>query len=226
MINLIIKTCLVYFFLLLTMRLLGKKQAGQLQPHELVITLLIAEVASTPLDSPETPLIYGITPAVTLLILYYLVNTVCMKWSAFRHMFCGKPSLLIHNGKVMDCELKRLEYSVWNLLEQLRISGSTDIAGIEFAILETNGQLSVMAKRGAGQSSDYITVAVNGRVHNGGRNVLGLSVSDVRDIARNIAGTEIADVFLMMLTSDGKVFLQDMSGCISEGSCKCVKGIS
>ena len=101
MINIILKTALIYIILFLTMRIMGEKQAGQLQPYEIVITLLIAEVAATPMDNPGTPFIYGLVPSITLLLLYALINYVCLKSKTMRLFLCGKPSILIHNGKLL-----------------------------------------------------------------------------------------------------------------------------
>ena len=222
MINIILKTIIVYFFVVLTMRLLGKKQAGQLQPHELVITLIIAEIASVPLGDPETPIIYGIAPAVTLMLMYSLINAASMRFSLVRRMFCGQPSILICDGVVMAQELRRLEYSMWNLLEQLRIAGNTDISSIHYAILETNGQLSVLANTGSSdensRSNDsYITMIINGAIHRAGLCALCLSKNAVFVILRKLGYSKKKKVYLFMLTSDGNYFLQDVYGNVKNG---------
>ena len=144
MANLIFRTIMIYLILIFAMRLMGKKQAGQLQPYELVITLIISEVASTPMDDPGTPLFYGLIPALTLLLLHFIFTFIALKSKRMRGLLCGKPSILIHEGRIDIQELKRQRYSLNDLIEQLRLAGYTCIPGIHYAILETNGQLSVL----------------------------------------------------------------------------------
>ena len=222
MINIILKTIVIYFFVVLTMRLLGKKQAGQLQPHELVITLIIAEIASVPLNDPETPIIYGIAPAITLTLLYSLINAASMRFSLVRRMFCGQPSILICDGMVMAEELRRLEYSMWNLLEQLRISGNTDISSIHYAILETNGQLSVLATNEPGETNrqsddNYISTIIDGAFHHAGLTILHLDQTALLQILKKLGYSKKRKVYLFMLTAEGNYFLQDVYGNVKTG---------
>lgn len=125
---------------------MGKRQIGQLQPFELVITIIIAELVVIPMQDKDVPLLEGLVPALTLLFLQYLVSLVLMKSEGARAVVCGIPSVLVHNGRIVESELRRLRYNLSDLLEQLRVKGLPDVSDVEFAVLETNGELSVIPK--------------------------------------------------------------------------------
>lgn len=128
------------------MRLMGKRQIGELQPFELVVAIMISELASVPMQNTGIPLINGIIPILTLLIAQILTSFIALKSSGARAVICGKPSILIENGKIKEENLRKEMYTLNDLLEQLRIKNVPNIADVEFAILETNGQLSVIPK--------------------------------------------------------------------------------
>ena len=120
MFNVIIKTAILYFFAMLVIRLMGKRQAGELQPFELIIAVMIAEVAATPMDGPGVPITYGIVPVVVLLVLHNLIAFISIKSDKARGFFSGKPSIVIHKGIIQREELKKQSYNLNDLLEQLR----------------------------------------------------------------------------------------------------------
>ena len=108
MLNTIIKTAVIYILIIISMRIMGKKLAGQLQPYELVITLMIAEIAAAPIDSGDTPMTAGLIPTLTLLIVYSVFSFLSLKSRKIRVFFCGRPSILISNGKLMTEEFEKL----------------------------------------------------------------------------------------------------------------------
>ena len=128
------------------MRIMGKRQIGQLQPFELVIAIMISELASVPMQNTGIPLINGIIPILTLLVAQITMSFISLKSTKARGVICGKPSILIENGRINEKELRKEMYTINDLLEQLRIKNFQNIADVEFAILETNGQLSVIPK--------------------------------------------------------------------------------
>ena len=146
MLNIVLRTAIVYVVLFFAMRIMGQKQAGQLQPYEIVVTLLIAEVAATPMDDPGTPILYGLIPAITLLLLYSLFNFVCLKSKRMRLFLCGRPSILIHDGKLLSQEIRRVGYNLNDLMEQLRLANCPSLSDVQYAIMESNGQLTVIPK--------------------------------------------------------------------------------
>lgn len=140
------RTAILYLAAVVVIRLMGKRQIGQLQPFELVITIIIAELVVIPMQDKDVPLVEGLVPALTLLFLQYLVSLVLMKSEGARAIVCGMPSILVHNGRIVENELRRLRYNLSDLLEQLRVKGFPEVMDVEFAVLETNGDLSVIPK--------------------------------------------------------------------------------
>lgn len=230
MFNIIIKTILIYAIIILVTRLMGKKQAGQLQPYEFVITLMIAEVASTPMDGPGIPVFYGLIPALTLLLVYFIFTFASLKSIRLRRILCGAPSILIHNGKILKKELIKMNYSLTELLEQLRLYGNTDISSIHYAILETNGQLSVLPYTSVcpvtpkdmnievEEESMCTAVVLDGAVNRDGVNQLGMTETELKKLMHTLGFPRIKDLLVCTVSDNGFVFIQELSGstrCIS-----------
>ena len=146
MLNTFFRALILYIVVVVGMRIMGKRQVGELQPFELVITLMIAEVASVPMQAAGIPLINGLVPAFTLLLAQVLLSYITLKSGRARAIICGTPSIVILNGKIVQKELARLRFNVNDLLEQLRTNNIVNVSDVEFAILETNGQLTVIPK--------------------------------------------------------------------------------
>lgn len=142
----LIRAIILYFIVVFIMRLMGKRQIGQLQPFELVIALMVAELAATPMQDTEIPLLHGIIPIITLLVLQVLISALQLKSEAARIVFCGKPSILIEHGKININELKNNRLNLNDLLEELRLKEYYNLEDIEYAILETGGQISIIPK--------------------------------------------------------------------------------
>jgi len=134
----------LYLFIIVGIRLLGKHQIGELEPSELVLTLIIADLASVPMQDNGIPLLSGLIPIVVLLALSSIISVLCTRSLRFQALLCGKPSVIVENGQVVEAELKKNRLTLDELLEELRIQGYADFRSIKFALLETNGQLSVL----------------------------------------------------------------------------------
>lgn len=141
-----IRTAILYFLVVLSLRLMGKRQIGQLQPFELVIAIMISELASLPMQDTRLPLINGVIAIVTLLVLQIIVSLVQLKIESARLLLNGKPTILIKKGKILIDQLKHQTININDLMEELRIKGYYNISDIEYAILETCGQLSIIPK--------------------------------------------------------------------------------
>ena len=128
------------------MRILGKRQIGQLQPFELAIAIIISELAAMPMEDTNITIIQGITPILVLIVLQILLSFSALKSVKFRELLCGKPSIVIENGKIVEKNLRKELLPITDLLEHLRINEIPTISDVEIAILETNGQLSVIKK--------------------------------------------------------------------------------
>lgn len=141
-----LRALILYIVVVIVVRMMGKRQIAQMQPFELVITILIAELAAIPMENSSIPLIYGIIPIITLLSAQVIVSFLSIKSEGFRELICGKPSLIIDKGQIVQEEIKRLRINMNDLLEQLRGKDYPNLSDIEYAILETNGVLSIVPK--------------------------------------------------------------------------------
>jgi uncharacterized membrane protein YcaP (DUF421 family) len=141
-----IRTLILYAIVVVVMRIMGKRQIGQLQPFELVVAIMISELAAVPMQNTGIPLINGIIPIITLLVAQISMSFINLKSTKARAIICGKPTILIENGKIFEQHLQKEMYTLNDLLEQLRSKDISNIADVEYAILETNGQLSVIPK--------------------------------------------------------------------------------
>lgn len=146
MLVLMVRTLILYSIVVLSMRIMGKRQIGEMQPSELVVAIMISDLASVPMQSIDIPLLSGIVPVLTLIVAEVLMSFVSLKSRPLRRLITGEPSIIIYNGHVNEQELEKLRFNTNDLLEQLRISGYPNIADVEVAVLETNGQLSIIPK--------------------------------------------------------------------------------
>lgn len=230
MFNVIIKTAIIYFFAMLIMRMMGKRQAGELQPFELIIAVMIAEVAATPMDSPGTPITYGIVPIVILLVLHNGIAYLSLKSEKLRAFFSGKPSIVIYKGIIVRHELKRLSYNLSDLLEQLRGKDVMNLADVHYAVLETNGNLSVMLKpekrpvtpedlnlkpQNPGFCYDIV---IDGRLKPDNLERLGFKEKDLLQVMSGHKIKRVKDVFLALCDETGQVLVQDYHGAQFTGS--------
>lgn len=146
MIIVVLRTLILYALVIIALRLMGKREIGQLQPFELVVIIMISELAAIPSENVGIPLLSGIIPILVLLLTGVTLAWISLKSERARAIICGTPSILIERGKILEEELKKNRYSLTDLLEELRIKNVPNIAEVEFAVLETNGQLSVFPK--------------------------------------------------------------------------------
>ena len=138
-----IRTIILYLVLIAGMRLLGKRQIGQLEPSEFVLAMLIADLASIPMQDSGIPLLSGLVPIVTILSLELTLSGLTMASVRFRRLLCGKPVILIENGRIVQGNLRRTRISLDELTAKLRLKDVLDVSTVQYAILETDGSLSV-----------------------------------------------------------------------------------
>lgn len=142
----LIRVGILYFFIIICMRLMGKRQLGELQPTELVITILLSEIASIPIEDNGVPLINSIFAVLLLVSLEIINSAICLKSARLRSVIEGNPMIIIRDGNIEQEKMKQLRFSSEDLIEQLRQKDVFDIGDVKYAIIETNGQLSVMLK--------------------------------------------------------------------------------
>ena len=138
-----VRTAVMYLVLLGVIRLLGKRQVGQMEPSEFVVTMVIANLASIPLEETELPLTAGIIPIVTIFILEGVLSFLTLKSIRLRRILCGKPVILVENGRPLWEDLRKTRVTMDELMGHLRLKDVMDIRTVQYAILETNGSLSV-----------------------------------------------------------------------------------
>lgn len=141
-----IRSILLYIIVLVVMRLMGKREIGQLQPFELAISIMIADLASTPMADAGIPITNGIIPILALLVMHLLISVLNIKSIRAREILCGKPAILIYRGRIDEKTLKKERFTVNELEERLRGSNVVNIGDVEYAILETSGQVTVIPK--------------------------------------------------------------------------------
>lgn len=219
MLRVFVNTVIVYALLILLMRLIGKRQLGDLELSELIVTILIAETASDPITDPDTPLLYGLIPVVTLLALEFLLSWASLRSVKVRALLSGKPALLIVHGRIDQTQMKRNRFTPDELTEALRNQGILDLNEVEYAVLETDGRLNVISTPEArpvtaGQmgltveDAGYpVMVINNGRVLSDNLRLLGRDEKWLAKQlqARNLAGPE--QVYMMTADMAGGVFL-------------------
>ncbi len=146
MLIIFIRSILLYIIVLVVMRLMGKREIGQLQPFELAISIMIADLASTPMADTGIPITNGIIPILALLVMHLVISILNIKSIKAREILCGKPSILIYRGKIDEKNLKKERFTVNELEERLRGNNIVNIGDVEYAILETSGQITVIQK--------------------------------------------------------------------------------
>ena len=141
-----IRTILLYFVIMLTVRIMGKRQISELQTNELVVTLLISDIAAIPMQNTEQSLLSGVIPIFILMVSEIFISVLMLKHPGFRKVICGRPVIVISDGKLDQKAMKELRMSTEDLFEQLRQKDAFNLEEIAYAIVETNGKLSVMKK--------------------------------------------------------------------------------
>lgn len=141
-----VRTLILYVFVVVGMRVMGKRQIGEMQPSELVVTIMISELASQPAQMTGMPLINGIIPILTLVVVEIIVSYILLKSSKARKVLSGTPSVVIENGIINWVEMERIRLNIDDLMEELRLANCPKVQDVKKAIVETSGKLSVEQK--------------------------------------------------------------------------------
>lgn len=221
MLTVFTRTIILYIVSVLAIRLMGKRQVGQLQPYEFVLALMIAELAAAPMEDIGTPLLYGIVPILGMMILHGLAAILSARFTPVRKLLSGAPSVVIRNGAIQYHEMQRLCYTTSDLLEELRSQGYLNIADVYTAILETNGKLSVFprcSKRPATTEEMNLsipdegipmTLVVDGKIQQEHLKKCGLNEAWLRKQMHAIGIADEKTILLASLDTQGKCFLQE-----------------
>lgn len=141
-----LRALILYMIVIFSVRLMGKRQIGELQPSELVITILVSNIATLPLEDFSIPLMMGIVPILSLVCFEVLMSWGTLKWRRLRRIVSGSPKIIVRDGKIDQHVLRELRFSLDDLMTSLRGSGVFDVAEVQFAIVETTGSISVYPK--------------------------------------------------------------------------------
>lgn len=214
----LVRTLIIYFALLLALRLLGKRQLGEMELSEFVVAALIADLASHPLQDMGIPLINGLIPILVLCCCEVLIAGLSMKSIRLRSLIFGKPSLLIVKGKILQQEMYRNRFTLDELMQELRSQAVTDLSSVEYGVLETNGKLSLILSpeerpATAGQlklqakDEGYPSIVISdGRVLEANLRHLGLDRAWLDRQLRSRGASSPRQVFLMTVSSTGTVY--------------------
>ena len=142
----LIRSIILYIIVLIVMRLMGKREIGQLQPFELAISIMIADLAAIPMSDTGIPITNGIIPILGLLVMHLLISILNIKSIKARELMCGRPTILVYRGKIDEKALKKERFTINELEERLRGCNVFNLGDVEYAILETSGQVSVIQK--------------------------------------------------------------------------------
>ncbi|MDD5795595.1 MAG: DUF421 domain-containing protein [Oscillospiraceae bacterium] len=142
----IIRTLILYVFVIFAVRVMGKRQISDLQPTELVITLIISDIASIPMENSSQPLLSGVVPVLILVACEIFASLIMMKNSKFRKIICGSPVMVIEDGKILQEAMRKLRMTTEDLCIQLRQENVFSLEDVEYCIVETNGKISVLQK--------------------------------------------------------------------------------
>jgi uncharacterized membrane protein YcaP (DUF421 family) len=142
----IIRTIILYIFIIIALRLMGKRQLSEMQTSELVITLLISDIAVIPMSNTSQPLLSGIVPILILISLEIVFSVIMLKSGKFRKIVCGSPEMVIEDGKILQNQMRRLRMTTEDLCVQLRQQGIFSLEDVQYCIVETNGDVSVLEK--------------------------------------------------------------------------------
>ncbi len=211
----LLRTLIMYIVILTGVRLMGKRQISQLQTSELVVTLLISELAVMPIQQHAEPIWNGLGPMAVLVLCEIVVALFMLKIGKFRQIVCGKPVLVIENGKILQDQMRKMRMSTEDLYEQLRQKGVFHLEEVAYAIIETNGMMSVarrsqddpLTPKQAGVKVDKdlleVVVVSDGEISESSVRLCGKDDAWVKKQVKS-AGLDIGDVFLMTARRDGK----------------------
>ncbi len=215
----VIRTVILYFLLMIAVRIMGKRQLGELQPTELVVTLLLSDLAAVPMQDNSLPLLNGVLPILVLVALEIILSCLMLKFAPISRLISGSPIPVIKDGKLDETAMRRLRITIDDLIEALRQQNIFDLRQVQYAIAETNGKISVFCYPKY-QSATFEDVSTknppdNGMpvilISDGKRSNWGLALCNLDDcwLSHQLKrhGVRQEDVFLLTATKNGDVFL-------------------
>ncbi len=219
MVLIFVRTIFLYVLVLIVMRFMGKREISQLQPFELVISIMIADLATTPMSETGIPILYGIIPILGLLMMHIVISVINLKSIRMREIICGKPRILMFRGKIDEQAMIKENFTINELQERLRVNGVFNLEDVEYAILETSGQITVIpkpAKRGTtpedfGIEPEYVGISydlvIDGKIMT--ENLVKLG-KDYNWLKKQVSKFHMRpeEALIVVLSGNGSIFCQ------------------
>lgn len=215
-----VRALILYTLVVVVMRVMGKRQVGEMQPYELVIAIMIAELAAVPMGDTGIPITNGIVAILMLLVAEVLLSVASLHSERARQLICGKPTVLIENGRLVPETMREARVNLNDLMTQLRTKNYPDISDVAYAILETNGHISVIPKPQSIPPSAYalgvdvpefsmpITLVLDGELQLGDLKRAGITIDQLTDQAKEQGVNDLRDLFFVQLNSHGLLEIQ------------------
>ena len=213
------RSIVLYIIVLIVMRLMGKREIGQLQPFELAISIMIADLATIPMTEIGIPIFNGIIPILGLLLMHLIISIINLKSLKGREIICGKPTILIYRGKIDEKALKKERFTINELQEKLRGNNIVNLGDVEYAILETSGEVTIIQKpekRGTipedfNIKPDYegipYDLVIDGKIMNKNLKILGKNYSWLKKQVEKF-GIKPEEALVVTIDGKGQIFCQ------------------
>ncbi len=220
MLTIVVRAIIIYLVVLFLYRLMGKRQLGQMQPFELVLTLIIADLATIPMAEVSVPVLHGIVPLLTLVILHFVLTFLSKISNKFASFLSGKPVIVINPDGIDYKALKNLNISVDDVFEAIRGYGYFKIEQIQYAIMETNGKMSVLPKSQYApvtvedmqleteKSAIPINIINEGKIVKDNLPIADINETDVKNILERAKIKKVKDVLILTVDKNGAVYIQ------------------
>ena len=208
----VIRTVIIFVALLIIMRLMGKRQIGEMQPYEFVITLIIAEIACIPMSDPSIPLSYGILSVLTIYFLHQVVCLIDLSIPQSKKLFSGTPSVVINKNGIDSAQLKKNNLDVSDLIESMRGAGYFSLDDVDYALYESNGSFSALAKQSAEEKQPSLPVLLisEGKFHQKNLDLIGQPKEYFLTKLRGEGFRDLKKILVMTVDGDGRVYAQQV----------------
>ncbi|HIY38283.1 MAG TPA: DUF421 domain-containing protein [Candidatus Agathobaculum merdigallinarum] len=219
----LLRTLILYFAVIAAVRLMGKRQIGELDPSELVVTILVSDLAAVPMQDLGIPMVSGLIPIATLIVLEILLSFLALKSRFFRRLLNGQPAIIIRGGKLDIKKLRQMRLTTDEVIETLRKQNVSSVADVKYGVIEPDGSLTVVLKQPQQQVTAEmlgltpkdaglpLVVVSDGKLVNRSLQLLHLDPRDIENRLKN-QSVALSDVFLMTLDDCGNTFLQRKEG--------------
>lgn len=216
----LIRSVFVYVFTFCVIRLMGKRQVGEMQPFEFVITLIIADLACTPMSELAVPLVHGIVPILALYLLHFFICFLSRKFMWFRYTITGRPAMVITPSGINYQELRKLNMTLDDLMESLRSCNYFSIDEVAYAIIETNGKLCVVPKAGRepltrddlnieGENASFpVSIIMDGKIMKENLQIANIDQNFLQKYYKKVSVANQKKILLFTIDSNGKIFIQ------------------